>query len=63
MLLVTSFVNWSFFHRLIVPARHSYVKVRAEYFVNELPSLAIIFENLALFTWRRNCTYRAYSGS
>jgi len=63
MLLVTSFVKWSFFHRLIVPARNSYVKVRTAYFVSELPSLAIIFENLTLLTWRRNCTYRAYSGN
>jgi len=43
MLLVTSFVKWSFFHRLIVPARHSYVKVRKAYFVAELPSQVIIF--------------------
>jgi len=48
MLLVTSFAKWSCLHRLIVPARHSYAKVRTAYFVTELPSLAIIFENLAI---------------
>jgi hypothetical protein len=63
MLLVTTFVKWSFFHRLIVPARHSYVKVRKAYFVAELPSLVIIFENSARLTLRRNYTYRAYSGN